>query len=111
MRKLPTWSSVRAVLSLLGVCALPPAPALALDPARRLTQYPLQAWDTRSGLPDDLSAALAQTRDGYVWVGTNRGLARFDGVRFTVVEGPSLAGPIYALAEDRDGTLWIGTAT
>ncbi len=76
-------------------------------------QYVATSWDNDSGLPQNSVQALVQTRDGYLWVGTQFGLARFDGVRFTVFDTnnvPELKGRnISALAETRDGALWIGT--
>jgi ligand-binding sensor domain-containing protein/signal transduction histidine kinase len=64
-------------------------------------------------LPDGQVTALAQTPDGYLWVGTPRGLARFDGVRFRVFTAESKAGlgdsRIASLATDQQGTLWVGT--
>ncbi len=70
-----------------------------------------RAWQREQGLPQNTVRALAQTRDGYLWVGTDDGLARFDGVRF-VSFGPReglRSGPVGALFEDRAGALWIGT--
>ena len=56
---------------------------------------------------------MIQTRDGYLWVGTRDGLARFDGVKFTVFQAENNPGlesnDIRALYEDRSGQLWIGT--
>lgn len=76
--------------------------------------YVHQRWQRADGLPQNTVNALAQTTDGYVWVGTNAGLARFDGTRFTVFDGtntPELAvAHVLALYADRDGSLWIGTA-
>lgn len=74
--------------------------------------YLLQRWDVDDGLPDDAVAAITQTHDGYLWIGTARGLARFDGVRFrlfTAANTPALvSGNVRFLAEDGDGVLWIG---
>ena len=76
--------------------------------------YRVTHWTTDQGLPQNRIACLTQTHDGYLWLGTWAGLARFDGVRFTVFDKfntPELAtDAINALAEDIDGTLWIGTA-
>lgn len=99
----------------LGLCiALQPRAADALDPARLITQYGLDAWLTRDGLPQNSVQAIIQTRDGYLWLGTWGGLARFDGVRFTIfnrANTPALGDSrITALAETADGSLWIGTA-
>jgi PAS domain S-box-containing protein len=81
--------------------------------ARALTQYAVDRWDDRQGLPQNSVQALAQTRDGYLWLGTQSGLVRFDGMRFTTWgrnTTPALPRPyIWALAPDRDGSLWIGT--
>jgi ligand-binding sensor domain-containing protein/signal transduction histidine kinase len=70
-----------------------------------------RAWGTEAGLPQNTVNAITQTRDGYLWLGTQGGLARFDGVRFTVfglTHGlPSVQ--VRALCEDAEGNLWIGT--
>lgn len=84
-----------------------------LDPARSMTQYVLRAWNTQDGLPVDSVQAVLQTRDGYMWIGTQGGLARFNGVSFRVYDGkntPELRNSsIQCLCEGRDGALWIGT--
>src|SRR5438093_799992 len=101
-------------LLLGGLLGLQAGTAHALDPSRRITQYGLDVWLTRDGLPQNSVRALVQTRDGYLWLGTWGGLARFDGVRFAVFSGantPALRDSrITALLEDADGSLWIGTA-
>jgi ligand-binding sensor domain-containing protein len=87
--------------------------AFALDPKKAVTQYVHDVWTTEDGLPQNSILSIAQTRDGYLWLGTWGGLARFDGVRFTVFNRgntPALKNNyIYALYEDREGSLWIGT--
>jgi ligand-binding sensor domain-containing protein/signal transduction histidine kinase len=89
------------------------APALALDPGRPLARYSLDAWSVDRGLPDSAVFAIVQTRDGYLWVGTTEGLARFDGLRFTVFDKANTPAirhnQIQALFEDDAGALWIGT--
>ena len=76
--------------------------------------YRVTRWTTEQGLPQNRISCLKQTRDGYLWLGTWFGLARFDGVRFAVFDKfntPELVNDaINALAEDTDGTLWIATA-
>ena len=77
-------------------------------------RYRVRHWTTGDGLPQNSVRALAQTPDGYIWAGTLFGLARFDGVRFTVFDAnntPAFASDaVNALAVDaRDGSLWIGT--
>ncbi len=89
------------------------ARARALDPSKSIAQYGLDAWATRDGLPQNSVAALLQTRNGYLWMGTEEGLVRFDGVRFTVFSTRNTPAfrqnRIEALAEGSDGSLWIGT--
>ena len=88
-------------------------PAIALDPAKAITQYRHEAWKTRDGLPQSSAEALLQTRDGYLWIGTQEGLARFDGARFVVFDKattPELRhNRVLALLEDRRGRLWLGS--
>ena len=73
----------------------------------------MRIWDKRQGLPDDSVTSVLQTRDGYLWVGTAGGLARFDGVRFAAVnrpdDRPGHSLWVTALCEDDDSRLWIGT--
>ena len=74
----------------------------------------VQVWNTDSGLPDSTVTSLAQTPDGYLWVGTQHGgLARFDGqrfVNFNPINTPELRSiEIQKLLVDSQGTLWIGT--
>ena len=57
---------------------------LVLDPDKALTQYVQHVWNSDDGLPQNTVRALTQTQDGYLWLGTEEGLARFDGIRFTV---------------------------
>jgi ligand-binding sensor domain-containing protein/signal transduction histidine kinase len=88
--------------------------ALALDTSRELSQFRHEVWLTENGLPQNTVHAIAQTKDGYIWIGTEEGLARFDGVKFTVFDKqntPQLkSNYIRNLFADRQGALWIGTA-
>src|SRR5918992_5757555 len=101
------------VLGLIVPAIATPRPAQALDPQRALTQYVQDVWDTREGLPRNYVKALLQTRDGYLWIGTQAGLVRFDGARFTIYNStntPALRSHnIRVLVEDPQGALWIGT--
>jgi diguanylate cyclase (GGDEF)-like protein len=87
--------------------------ARALSPTRALTQARLSVWTSDSGLPQNTIDAIVQTRDGYLWIGTEEGLVRFDGVRFVVSDrqsAPALRSAfVSSLFEGPDGTLWIGT--
>ncbi len=84
-----------------------------LDPTKRLTQYILDIWREDEGLPQNGVQALLQTRDGYLWFGTQEGLVRFDGVKFTIFDKRNtpalLHHNIFALTEDKRQRLWIGT--
>jgi ligand-binding sensor domain-containing protein len=92
-----------------------PATLKALDPDKKITQYSIKVWNMESGLPDNSVTAIRQTREGYLWIGTQNGLARFDGNHFELFTRgtlPQLKGNlIRALYEDQNGTLWIGTGT
>lgn len=57
-----------------------------LDPAKPISHLRYQVWGTQDGLPQNTVQAIAQAPDGYLWVGTELGLARFDGLRFTVFD-------------------------
>ncbi len=87
--------------------------AVAAPVADDLADCKIRRWTTEDGLPQNRIACIQQTRDGYLWLGTWFGLARFDGVRFTVFNSqntPALTNDtINALAEDSEGSLWIGT--
>src|SRR5436190_19740515 len=86
--------------------------ALALDPRKSPTQYSRTLWTQERGLPHDTIRAITQTSDGYLWLGTDEGLARFDGYDFVVfnkANGDLPDNSITALAAAGDGSLWIGT--
>lgn len=69
-----------------------------------------RVWQTDQGLPHDSVHAILQTRDGYLWIGTRNGVARFDGASFTSLKLPDLKKQnVSSLCEDRDGNLWIAT--
>ena len=78
----------------------------------KLSNYFLRSWKTENYLPDNAVTAVVQTRDGYLWVGTYGGLARFDGVKFTAFNSARTPGlqsdRVTSLFEDAQGTLWIG---
>lgn len=105
-----TFFSIACVLALL---ANTPEPTSALEPSTALSEYARQTWLMENGLPQNTVQALAQTRDGFIWVGTEAGLVRFDGVAFQVFDrssNPALpSGDIHCLLAAPDGALWIGT--
>ena len=65
---------------------VPAGQAFALPPDRAITQLRHEFWQTKDGLPQNSVDSMVQTADGYLWLGTQEGLARFDGVRFTVFD-------------------------
>lgn len=97
----------------LAAAALWSVPAHALDPQRGFRQYVRNGWSIQQGLPQISALAMAQDRTGYLWVGTQSGLARFDGVRFTTFtpeNEPQLPGIwVRAMTSGPDGRLWIAT--
>ncbi len=81
-----------------------------LDPEKAITQYSIQSWNMAAGLPNNSIYAIQQTSDGYLWLGTQDGLVRFDGVTFEPITAQLMHGEIRALYEDHNLTLWIGTS-
>jgi signal transduction histidine kinase/ligand-binding sensor domain-containing protein len=104
------WALVIGALSLTFLC--PSAPAL--NPSLDVSQYAHTAWQFREGFTQGLIKSVAQTPDGYIWLGTEFVLFRFDGVRAEDWQ-PPLNGEqlpskyVVCLHVARDGTLWIGT--
>ncbi len=97
----------------LLVCLGGARSAWALDPQKALSQFHYHGWRTEDGLPQNSILSLAQTPDGYLWAGTQEGLVRFDGVRFTTFDKantPALKDNLVRRLEvDGAGTLWIAT--
>jgi diguanylate cyclase (GGDEF)-like protein/putative nucleotidyltransferase with HDIG domain len=108
-----SWRNVRFLIVLVAGLGIASPSARGLDPAKALTQYAHGSWHEADGLPQDNVVSIAQTPDGYLWLGTEEGLARFDGLRFKVFDKsntPELkSNDVYALLADRMGNLWIGT--
>jgi ligand-binding sensor domain-containing protein len=104
--------AARLIPAMAGLLLLIPRAATALDHAKAMGQYSLAAWQTEDGLPHNRVQAIAQTPDGYLWLATQEGLARFDGVRFTVFDRRSTAAmsanDVETLFVSRDGALWVG---
>lgn len=83
--------------------------SVAAQPDNR---YTVRSWNVEDGLPQSSIRNITQTRDGYLWIGTWNGLARFDGVRMKVFNGlntPNLNPSIVTVYEDRENRLWVGT--
>ena len=89
------------------------APLSAASRQIPLADFVLEVWEARDGgLPHPTVSTLLQTRDGYLWIGTATGLARFDGQQFYLPQrhgAPELNAHIRSLVESEDGTLWVGT--
>jgi len=101
------------VLAATALAVTSPPPVSALDARQSPSSFRLDSWQTEQGLPQNSVASIAQTPDGYLWLATQSGLSRFDGVRFRTFlpdSSPGLASSsIGKLMVDRRGTLWIGT--
>lgn len=106
------WTSVARwlALALAGLPCLAVA-QLTLETLPRSEDYTLRSWIAQDGLPAVDIQGITQTSDGYLWLATYNGLARFDGVRFT--EFPEFSGKkstgAFAVLTARDGTLWTAT--
>lgn len=100
-------------LASVSVLSLPATENLTPWSAKEATHHSFDSYGVELGLPGTVVTAALQTRDGYVWVATPSGLARFDGnrfVSFSTASTPELPGDlIHCLHEDRQGVLWIGT--
>jgi len=87
--------------------------AWAVNPSWLLSQYAHSSWKTVDGAFVGSPATIAQTTDGYLWIGTNLGLIRFDGARFVQWNPPAgerfFDSRIFSLLGSWDGSLWIGT--
>src|SRR5712691_6697712 len=90
-------------------------PMLGVSSTNVPLAYTVRIWQTEDGLPQNSVAAITQTPDGYLWVGTRDGLARFDGIRFLVADdaaAPELKrASVSAVCAANDGSLWIGLET
>ena len=107
----PTCTLTSTLLFVVwGWCAC----AFALDPSLDISQYAHTAWKIRDGFSKGVVYSIAQTPDGYLWLGTEIGLLRFDGVHAVPWRPPSdqelPSNYVTALFAGRDGTLWIGTS-
>ncbi|MBV8585632.1 MAG: hypothetical protein JO308_05040, partial [Verrucomicrobia bacterium] len=111
-------SSIRSNCSLLVLSAVVflislVSNSLALDPAQPLGQLRLVRWDEDQGLPENLTPRIAQTKDGFLWLGFNHGLIRFDGKNFAVDKeihaNIKLPLDVFALLPTPSGELWIAS--
>ncbi len=88
-------------------------PAVLAQVPDTITQHVVEMWQEDAGLPQNYVSAIRQSRDGYIWVGTRSGVARFDGVRFTTYDDlhpdQLKESEVSALAEDDERGMWVGT--
>ncbi len=83
-----------------------------LDPQKAVTQYQMDAWGADDGLPQKSIYSILQSKDGYLWLGTQEGLVRFDGIEFRTYDKTNSAlvrNAISTIFEAEDRTLWVGT--
>lgn len=103
---------IACALWALAVLAIA-APVQALDPEKELHEFALRSWGSAQGLPQMSVEALAATRDGYLWVGTQEGLVRFNGFSFNLFDrasgDPRAPHHVTALLERREGPLAVGS--
>jgi signal transduction histidine kinase/ligand-binding sensor domain-containing protein len=107
-----TLTALKLCLATFCMSGLFPAVAHGVDPNRRITQYGHTAWRLQDGFFTGVPQAVAQTADGYLWIGTANGLFRFDGVRFvplTTQTGERVTSNVTSLLTAKDGSLWFTT--
>lgn len=107
IRRAVSWAMVVVVLG----AALA---AWGLDPRRPLNQFSYQEWQSNSGLPQDSIRAVLQSSDGYLWLATDGGVIRFNGLNFRVFDSANTpqmhSNVVHSLTEGENGALWISTA-
>jgi signal transduction histidine kinase len=85
--------------------------AFALDPGKSMSQYIHDYWKRDGGFLGGTIHAISQSADGYLWIGTERGLVRFDGIDFTLIQRPIASapalGPVIGLMSDAEKNLWV----
>jgi len=109
----PDWIAIfgviRGLIAWLAAFGLSPC-LFAIDPNRAMSQYVRDHWGTEEGFPKGPLYTMAQTKDGYLWFGTESGLVRFDGLNFRLIQDPSGILPnaaVFGLIASDDGSLWI----
>ncbi|HEX8895640.1 MAG TPA: two-component regulator propeller domain-containing protein [Terriglobales bacterium] len=110
MKNLKTWRLRKALINGIVFLCLANA-AFGLDPNRKTSQYVHDRWGEDKGFIGGKIYAICQSADGYLWIGTERGLVRFDGFNFTLIQRPlpdsPPIGPVRGLVTDASGNLWI----
>ena len=112
-----TYRRILVGIAVIAFCSGPlyarQESAVTLSPEKAITQYRLSSWTTLDGLPQNSVGAIVQTPDGYIWLGTQEGLVRFDGMDFEVFDRKNTdafrVSQVNQLAVSPDGTLRMGT--
>jgi ligand-binding sensor domain-containing protein/signal transduction histidine kinase len=103
------WLRLWVLAWCAGICLL--RPACALDPDKAISQYLHDQWDTDRGFIGGQVYAISESDDGYLWIGTEQGLVRFDGFNFTLIRQPipdqPPTGAVRGLVTDAEGNMWI----
>jgi ligand-binding sensor domain-containing protein len=103
----PVRNASIAAITLLCLASI----AFGLDPTRRPSQYVHDTWDQARGFIGGAIYSIRQSPDGYLWIGTERGLVRFDGYNFALLQNPMQEGlpigRVRGLTSDPSGTVWI----
>lgn len=109
----PAVYSAKRVLALFLLACLAALPSKPLDSSKTLTQYVHRIWGQEEGLFQPTIYSILQTHDGFLWLGTQDSLIRFDGAQFREFDGPGASAfhdtLIRTLLEDGQGNLWVGS--
>jgi signal transduction histidine kinase/ligand-binding sensor domain-containing protein len=104
-----SWSLKWLLAGLAAVCLVDSTAALSSSKA--ISQYIRDEWGIEQGFPGGRVYAIAQTPDGYLWIGAEKGLVRFDGLSFRLLQGSDTTtlpvGPVLGLLVDAEGNLWV----
>jgi signal transduction histidine kinase/ligand-binding sensor domain-containing protein len=109
-RRVVELGSGALCLAVFAIALVVAQPVCAAEPTPSITQFTHTRWSAIDGLPGPVRA-IAQTPDGYLWLGTEVGLYRFDGLRFEAARGADPQRGVLSLLASRDGALWIGFAS
>lgn len=111
---MPLFRTIRLLLIASVLLACQAHPAWALDPNRGVDEYTVTSWSMEDGLPHNLVHDIVQDRDGYLWVGSWEGAARFNGRQFRRFDDHQLhersTVGVRSIVVDTDGSLLMGTA-
>jgi ligand-binding sensor domain-containing protein/AraC-like DNA-binding protein len=120
MRKQKNSGSITQLLAVIILIQLSWSTAWGLDPDKRIDQYLVDSWEMADGMPSNTMYYIAQTPDGYLWIGMDKDLVRFDGMKFSIIpyteKGKDSTTKLPktitldTLFVDRREILWIGSS-